>query len=219
MCGRITLTTPSLHSIAEELRARVWGDDAPPWRPRYNVAPTQLHWIVGEEAGERVLRPAFWGFESRGGRLLINARSETAAKKPSFREAFQHRRCAVVADGFYEWTGSAKARRPLWFHPPDGGLLLMAGLWEEGGEAPPRFTVLTTDANETVAPVHDRMPVLLPPDRLDNWLREPAEELLVPAPPQTLRVREVSPRVNSVRNDDPDCLGPPPKRTEQLTLL
>jgi putative SOS response-associated peptidase YedK len=219
MCGRITLTTPSLHLIAEELRARVWAEGAPPYKPRYNVAPTQLHWIVREDAGERVLLPAGWGFQSRGGRLLINARSETAASKPSFRHAFRDRRCAVVADGFYEWTGPAKARRPLWFHPPDGGLLLLAGLWEDEGEAPPRFTVLTTDANEVVAQAHDRMPVLLPPERLDVWLREADQDLLVPAPPESLQVREVSPRVNAVANDDPDCLGPPPKRTEQLNLL
>lgn len=219
MCGRITLTTPSLHLIAEELRARVWAEGAPPYKPRYNVAPTQLHWIVREDAGERVLLPAGWGFQSRAGKLLINARSETAAKLPSFRQAFRDRRCAVVADGFYEWTGPAKARRPLWFHPPDGGLLLLAGLWEDEGEAPPRFTVLTTDANEVVTQAHDRMPVLLPPERLDVWLREADQDLLVPAPPESLQVREVSPRVNAVANDDPDCLGPPPKRTEQLNLL
>lgn len=217
MCGRISLGASSIADVADFFGARVAPEEAALYRPRYNVAPTQRHWIVRLDAGERRLVFATWGFPSTTGRLLINGRVETAKSRPAFREAWRARRCVVPADGFYEWTGKARERRPRRFHPGQG-LLALAGLYEppavEGG--PPRFVVLTTAANEDVAPVHDRMPVLLRREELEPWLAGDFEP--GPIPGGTLVATPVSSRVNSVQNDDPSLIEPvaPPK---QLTLL
>src|SRR5205814_2243845 len=117
-------------------------------------------------------------------------------------------------DGFYEWTGPKSDRRPLWFHRPDGGLLYLAGLWEPGQGDEPRFLLLTTEPNALVARFHDRMPVLLGREQAAAWLASPAGELLVPAPESLLEARPVSPRVNSVRNDDPSLLEKAAERPE-----
>lgn len=208
MCGRYSLGVPSATDLATMLRARVRPEHEALYKPRYNVAPTQLTWIVRDEEGMPTLAPASWGFASTTGQFLINARSETAAKKPAFREAWKRRRCVVPTDGFFEWKGPPKDRRPLWFHPSAGGLLLLAGLYVE--EPDPRFVILTTAANDLVAPVHVRMPAILSADEVGAWLASPPAEPLAPAPDGILEVRPVSPRVNSVANDDPDCLAPPP---------
>lgn len=216
MCGRISLGESTVGDVAAFFGARVEEVHIPLYRPRYNVAPTQQHWILQRQLGERRLVPATWGFPSTTGRFLVNGRIESADSRPAFREAFRDRRCVVPADGFYEWTGRARERRPLRFHPPDGGLLALAGLYEppaEGGEHP-RFVVLTTAANEDVAPVHDRMPVLLADDEVDAWLAGEHTPGLVPA--GTLVATPVSPRVNSVKNDDPSLVEPAP---DQLRLL
>jgi|SRR5438552_10015589 len=115
MCGRITLTTPDVEAVASMLEARVLPSDAPKYRPRYNAAPTDQHWVVMPSAEGRLLVPAVWGFE--GG--VINARSETADRR--FKEAFARRRVIVPADGFFEWTGPRDARRPVWFRPAAAG--------------------------------------------------------------------------------------------------
>ncbi|HWV37761.1 MAG TPA: SOS response-associated peptidase [Vulgatibacter sp.] len=208
MCGRYSLGVPSATDLATMLRARLRPEHEALFRPRYNVAPTQRSWVVREEEGRPTLAPAVWGFPSTTGKFLINARSETAATRPAFRGAWKERRCVVPTDGFFEWKGPPRDRRPLWFHPADGGLLLLAGLFQDGPE--PRFVILTTAANEIVAPVHDRMPAILAEDEAEAWLADPPEEPLAPAPAHVLRARPVSPRVNSVANDDPECLAPPP---------
>jgi putative SOS response-associated peptidase YedK len=172
---------------------------------------------------------ATWGIASPwvkgppGAGRLVNARAETARTKPAFREAFARRRCAVPADGFYEWTGPKGARRPIRFAPAGGGLICLAGLYEVArdpatGEDAATFVVLTTEPNAEVAPVHDRMPVIVAGDDLDAWLdvsdgggaaqAERAEALLRPAPPGLLEARPASLRVNSVANDDPSLLRP-----------
>jgi len=221
MCGRYSLGVPSASDLATMLRARVRPEHEALYKPRYNVAPTQLTWIVREEEGTPTLSPASWGFASTTGKFLINARSETAAKKPAFRDAWKRRRCVVPADGFFEWKGPPKDRRPLWFHPPAGGLLLLAGIYEDGPD--PRFVILTTAANDLVAPVHDRMPAILSAEEVDAWLSAPPSEPLASAPEGILLATAVSQRVNSVANDDPDCLAPPPpdepKPGGQLRLL
>jgi putative SOS response-associated peptidase YedK len=232
MCGRMTLTQPSLARVAEQLGASVRAADATLYRPRYNIAPTDLHWVVRLSTEGRELIPARWGM-LRAGKPMVNARSESleaALARPSgltkspLHRALAERRCAVPADGFFEWTTSGSgARRPLWFHRPDGGLLFLAALYEEGPDGRPLFTVLTTDANGLVSRVHDRMPALLAPDAVAEWLARPATELLQPAPDALLMAQPVSPRVNSVRNDDPSCLDAPPDEPEpsepQLKLL
>ena len=236
MCGRFTLTADDRGWLASQLGVPVEAFGADRYRPRYNIAPTDLHWVLRLLREDRDLLSARWGLVNEGspsGRRQasqINARSESAARAPAYRRAFARRRCAVPADGFFEWSGPARERRPHWFHRPDGGLLLFAGLFEhwtppaDDGAAPATettFTILTTDANRTVGAVHDRMPVILPEDRVDDWLFEGErdlrrlESLLEPAPDDLLVATPVSPRVNSVRHDDPACLEP---AAEQLSF-
>lgn len=229
MCGRFTLTRKDFRTLARDLDAAFDEEGAALYRPRYNIAPTDPHWIVRTRREERQLLPARWGLvnswapDMKGAARQINARSESAPKRPAFRDAFLQRRCIVPADGFYEWIGVKEARRPVWYHAPDGALLLFAGLYESwrnpaDGAWTRTFTILTTAANDVVAPVHDRMPVILPPARVDDWLHIPAEgadvyaarvtELLRPAGPDVLVATSVSRRVNSVRNDDEGCIAP-----------
>jgi putative SOS response-associated peptidase YedK len=211
MCGRITLTTSGGEGLASLLEAELDPEDAKSYRPRYNVAPTDRHWLVRLVADHRKLVPATWGVPRPGKSLAINARAEHVGRAPDFREAYKSRRCVVSSDGFFEWTGPKKARRPIWFHAPDGGLVLLAGVFEEAPEALPRFTVLTTRPNDLVARVHDRMPVVLSKESARRWLVAPDRDVLGPAPDDALVATEVDPRVNSVANDDPACLEPPPR--------
>jgi putative SOS response-associated peptidase YedK len=214
MCGRVTLTVPDVETVASMLEAQVAPEHARLYRPRYNAAPSDTHWILRPG---RLLVPAVWGFE--GG--LINARCETADR---FRSAS---RVIVAADGFYEWTGPRNARQPIWFRPRDGGLLLLAGLAQVLPDGRLGFVVLTTDAAGEVARIHDRMPLTIPPDRLHDWLgkfgdtlridraniAELAHELRRVSP--NLIATAVSARVNDVKNDDPALIEPP----AQLSLL
>jgi len=239
MCGRFTLTKSDFDQLAHSLGAEVDAADAALYRPRYNIAPTDPHWLLRQKAERRQLLPAKWGLvnswaqDAKGAARQINARSETALKRPAFRSAFAERRCAIPADGFFEWVGAKEARRPIWYHPPEGGVFLFAGLYEswldpQTTEWQRTFTILTTEANELVAPVHDRMPVILSPDRVDDWLFVPSDgreayaesltSLLVPAAPETLVATEVSKRANSVANDDPACLTPAESQTAPQLL-
>jgi putative SOS response-associated peptidase YedK len=203
--------------LARALDVEVPSEAAGVHRARWNIAPTDEHWVVRLEHGRRVLVRARFGVQSGAG-LIINARSETAAELRTFRGAFQGGgRCLVPADGFFEWKGSRAERRPVWFHPPGGGLLLFAGLVLEGREAP-RFVVLTTRANATVAPLHDRMPALLSPDGAAAWLSRADPALLAPGPEDWLTAREVSSLVNTVANDGPELLESPPPEP-QLKLV
>jgi putative SOS response-associated peptidase YedK len=220
----MTLTTAGFSELKDLLAAEADPEDEALYRPRYNVAPTDRHWIVRLEGDRRRLEPAKWGVVAGKNPSVINARSETVTNIPHFREAFRERRCVVPADGFYEWTGPKNARRPIWFHAPSG-LLLLAGLYTEKtpGEKDGRaFTVLTTRANARVAPVHDRMPVVLSRDAARSWLASPTKEVLEPPPADALLATEVSPRANSVKNDDPSLLEPAPaarREDEQLPLF
>lgn len=214
----MTLTRRSLEEIADELQAAYPPEAADGYRPRYNVAPSDAHPIVRPAPGPTppVLQMARWGLPrppGERGAPHINARSETAAVKGTFRAAYDRRRCVVPADGFYEWDKAADGgRRPYWFHRADGALLLLAGLYEDvpgpSGAPQRRFVVLTTAANDLVAPIHDRMPVILPPEAVGPWLTVPARSLLRPAPAGWLVATPVSRRANSVKNDDPACLQP-----------
>lgn len=217
MCGRISLGESTVDDVASHFGARFEPDHAALYRPRYNLAPTQRHFILQGQRGERRLVPSTWGFPSTTGRFLINGRVEAAQRRPAFREAWRERRCVVPACGFYEWTGRARQRRPLRFHPAQG-LLALAGLFEppDEGREWPRFVVLTTAANEDVAPIHDRMPVLLSPEAIDPWLAGELEP--DPSPAGTLIATPVSPRVNAVRNDDPSLIEPAPP-PDQLSLF
>ncbi|MDP9238085.1 MAG: SOS response-associated peptidase [Chloroflexota bacterium] len=239
MCGRFTLTRRDLSSLASSLEAELPpGPHGPAYRARYNIAPTDQHWIARQKQERRELLPAKWGLvnswskDAKGAFKQINARSETALTSRAFRSAFLERRCVVPADGFYEWIGSKQARRPIWFHPPADDLLLFAGLYESWLDPQTTtwlrsFTILTTSANDVVAPVHNRMPVILSPGRIEEWLFVPAQNkqsqaekllpLLGPAASGVLVAMEVSSRANSVANDDPECLTPAAAAAPEVT--
>jgi putative SOS response-associated peptidase YedK len=212
----MTLSKRELAEIADELAAILDVEAAAIHRPRYNIAPGDPHPVVRLVNGRRRLELARWGLPPTGpGRpLLFNARADTAPTKEAFRAAFQGGRCLVPADGFYEWRKTADGRQPVWIHRADGKLLVMAGLWEAG-----RFAVLTTEPNDLLRPIHDRMPALLGEQEAAAWLAAPTQRVLHPAPEGVLAARPVSDRVNSVRNDDPDCLAPALTGPRQLSLV
>ena len=226
MCGRYTLI-----SSISELQGRFgFVMDSPPPEPRYNVAPTQQvltvinDGIVQSNGGARQGEMMRWGLvpswakDIKIGSRMINAVSETAAARPAFRNAFRRRRCLVLADGFYEWRREGKQREPAYFFQKSGEPMAFAGLWESWqspeGQWIRSCAILTTTANSLVEPVHSRMPVILSAETEPLWLdplTESAailEPLLLPAPDEMLDVREVSPTVNNVRNDNPECLAP-----------
>jgi putative SOS response-associated peptidase YedK len=207
VCGRFTLTERDLASLARAWAAEVGAAVAAGWQPRYNVAPGDRHLLLRAGSAGRVLEPATFGLPGPGGALLINARVETAATRPAFREAWRTRRGAVPTDGFYEWEGPAGARRPTWFHPGDARPFLLAALWGEAADGGAGFVILTAAANAEVARLHGRMPLVLPEDRLTAWLAGPPPPVELPRD-GLFTPRPVSPRVNAVANDDPECLAP-----------
>lgn len=219
MCGRVTIQTPAL-ALAREFA--LTGIRTALERPRYNLAPTQLMPVVIND-GERQLDAYRWGLlpswakDAALGSKLINARAETVAEKPSFRSAFKRRRCLVLVDGWFEWKQTTKPKTPYLFRRTDGHPLAFAGLWEEWtdpatGEAVRTCSVITTGPNRVMAPIHDRMPVILAPEAREVWLRpEPQEAsvlqpLLVPNEDEPLEVWEVGRVVNAPVNDVPACL-------------
>jgi putative SOS response-associated peptidase YedK len=217
MCGRASLTTPDWETIRAILDAAPDDEEAAAYAPHYNVAPTQLHPILRLLDGARRLQRGSWGLPPIEHRLVINARSDNLAGT-MWRDAVAARRCVVPVDGFYEW----QENQPYWYHREDGGLLLLAGLWEEAPPGEPagraRFVVITTAANALVAAAHDRMPAILPPACIGDWLARPAVELLVPAADGVLVARPVSTRVNATANDDARLIDEVRPRT-QLSLF
>jgi putative SOS response-associated peptidase YedK len=198
----------------------------PPLEPRYNIAPTQPVAAVRYDidTGERKLDLLKWGLipfwakDAGIGNRMINARSETVAEKPAFRAAFRERRCLVPADGFYEWQKLGTRKQPHHIHLPGGGGFGIAGLWEswESGEGDTveSCTLLTTEANETLKPIHHRMPVILDPSDYDVWLdpkltdRDTLEHLLRAMPEDALVASPVSTLVNSPGNQGPELIAP-----------
>jgi len=251
MCGRFVSASPP-EEIAEYFAAILEGD---PLEPRYNVAPTLDVYVVYEDGSavrsdghaERRLDQFHWGLvpsfatDLKIGARMINARSETAATNNSFKHSLARRRCIVPADGFYEWRAVAgqKRKQPFYIHRRDDEPLAFAGLWAEwkgqvaGEDVVVRSTtILTTSANETMAPIHDRMPVILPRRAWDEWLDptmlqvERVQPLLVPAPPTLLTMHPVSTDVGNARNEGPHLVDEIPAadlvgagEAEQQTLL
>lgn len=221
MCGRYSLTDLG------DILLRLFELPALPegYRPRYNIAPTQsVTTIIGAD-GVRQASSMRWGLipswakDASIGNKMINARGETVAEKPAFRTALRRRRCLIPADGFYEWQVRGGRKQPVRFVPADGGVLAFAGLWEcwrPGGDEPEvrSFTIITTAANDFVRPVHDRMPVILPPSAFDLWLDPKVQDpeavlpLLTSAPEDALRVYDVSTLVSSPRNERAECIEP-----------
>ncbi len=220
VCGRYALII-SGRTLAEHFDL----PSAPELAPRYNVAPTQRVPVVRSGAASpRELAELRWGLvpfwakEASIGARMINARSETAASKPAFRQAMRRRRCLVAASAFYEWKQQPDGKQPFVVRFRDLRPFAFAGLWERwqpsDGDALETCTILTTSPNAVVAPLHDRMPVILDPASYDEWLAagelsdHRRELLLAPCPPEPMEAFPVSRLVNSPANDDPACLEP-----------
>jgi putative SOS response-associated peptidase YedK len=222
VCGRYTLATPN----PAEVRARFPIGEAIEVRRRYNVAPGDEVLAVttdreGQPRGELLrwgLVPS-WAKQPDTGLKMINARVETAGERPAFKRAFERYRCLIVADGFYEWRRLPNGPKQA-FHitRAGGGLFAFAGLWSiwhgEDDRQLRTCTILTTAANPAIAPLHDRMPVILGPDDEAVWLErsrppEQLRELLTGLGPEGTALRPVGPAVNDARYDGPECLAPP----------
>jgi putative SOS response-associated peptidase YedK len=219
MCGRYLITSPP-----DAIRNLFRYPEQPNLPACYNIAPTQPVPIVRMTDGGRQFVLVRWGLipswvkDPRAFSLLINARGETANEKPAFKNAMKRRRCLFPADGFYEWKEIGGRRKAFFAHPTADGPVAFAGLYETwtgpNGEEIDTAAIITTQANSTLAAVHHRAPVIVPPDQFDFWLdcrnvdERSAAELFVPAPEGTWAVREVSPAVNKVANDSPALLEP-----------
>ena len=228
MCGRFTLFQP-----AEAITAVFQLAEVPNLEPRYNIAPTQLVPTVlhaskaqgtqSLEQNERQFQLLRWGLipswakDTKMGARLINARAETVGEKPSFRSAFRHRRCLVVADGFYEWQRQENKKQPFYFRLQNDQPFAFAGLWERwkspDGEEIQSCTILTTEANDLLRSIHNRMPVILDPQDYDLWLDptvqkpEPLQQLLCPYQSEAMTSYAVSTQVNNPANNSAKCIN------------
>lgn len=235
MCGRYVSATPpdqlARYFGAESVVEARKSPDSEEFVGNFNVAPTQGVFTVYETQGERWLDTFHWGLvpfwakDPKIGSRMINARAETIAEKNSFKRSFAKKRCIIPADGFYEWKSveGQKRKQPMYLTTIDESPFAFAGLWEvwkdtntldQDGEPLELYscTIITGEPNEKVADVHDRMPVMLPPDAWDTWLDrdnhdvEALQELLVPAPAELIQLRMVSTDVNNVRNNNPSLI-------------
>lgn len=214
MCGRFTITHPN-EALAALFDA-VPGNDLPPV-PRYNICPTQSVAVVTSDGGKRRLRAMRWGFlpvwykTPTDGPLIINARSDTIATKPAFREAVRARRCIVPASGFYEWqAGPDGARLPWYFTRADGQPMALAGIWQRWGEDD-TVAIVSTEAGPGMQGLHHREPLLLEPADWPLWLGEAgkgAALLMKPAAEGVMRCHRVDPAVNSSRAEGPGLIVP-----------
>jgi putative SOS response-associated peptidase YedK len=222
MCGRYRL------SRRKQLVEEYFGTDSSEddWDPRYNIAPTQSVLVIRQHPAEPIRKLSLlrwglipsWAKDPSVGAGMINARSETAAMKPAFREALQSRRCLLPADGFYEWQWTGKTRQPYCFEVSNGEMFAFAGLWDRwqspSGTVFETCSILTTTPNAVTSTVHDRMPVILAPESYDLWLDpkmknlDAASELLKPFDARLMRCYPVSTRLNQVQNDDEECAKP-----------
>jgi putative SOS response-associated peptidase YedK len=241
MCGRYVSSSSSAvlesYLSVDEVKAE-------PLEESYNVAPTDEVYVVVERDDRRLLGTMKWGLvpwfskDPKTGAKMINARAESVPTKPAFRRAFEKRRCLIPADGFYEWkkpTEDGGKKIPYFIHGADGRPIVFAGLWEiwkprDASGAPASSgqsrrslqaetvlstcTIITTSANDLLRSIHDRMPVVLPPERWEEWLDpmnddvEALRGLMVPAPNDLLELYPISTKVNSVRNDGPELIEP-----------
>ena len=222
MCGRYRLSRRK--QLVEEYFDTV--SDEPEWAPRYNIAPTQPVPVIRQNPTEPSAGDVFdamgpdsvLGEELLSGPPMINARSETAATTPAFRDPMKFRRCLIPADGFYEWQRTAGAKQPFCFEVNDGELFAFAGIWDrwkdQSGQWIKSCSILTTTPNAVTSSVHDRMPVILDRDGYDLWLDpgmthiEAVSQMLKPYDARLMRCFPVSARVNRVMNDDAECSVP-----------
>jgi len=219
MCGRFALTMdlPELEALFP------WVEFSDNHRPRYNVAPSQDILVIPNLIEKKAQMYCWgliphWAKDIKIGYKMINARSETLAEKPSFKTAYRKQRCLILADGFYEWKKEASKKTPYYIRLKTTQPFGFAGLWERWQKSPGEFihscTIITTDANELVKPIHQRMPVILDNENYQVWL-DPDEQapdrlqhLLKPYPTEMMEAFPVSTVVNSPRNEGPDCQIP-----------
>lgn len=220
MCGRFTLSQPE--ALAQTFGVEKVADLV----AQYNIAPTQMVAAVlpNSKSLSRQFQQLRWGLipswakDPSMGAKLINARAETVAEKRSFRSAFKRRRCLIVADGFYEWQHQEKKKQPFYIRLQDGQPFGFAGLWEQwkspSGEEIDSCTIVTTEANELMRSLHDRMPVILNPQDYDLWLNpevqdsEALQKLLRPYAASAMTAYPVSTKVNNPRHNSSDCIKP-----------
>ena len=233
MCGRYRLTAKERY-----LRDHFGLEGDVSWEPRWNIAPTQKVPIIRQYRKEpkRSFGLVRWGLipswakDEKTGLKAINAMSETASDKPTFRDAMRHRRCLVAADGFYEWKKvGTKEKQPYCFAMIDDSTFAFAGLWERwrnpAGEFVETCTILTTKPNSLVSDVHDRMPVILKPDDYELWLDPGCADVaaiadcLKPFDPRSMKKYPVSTRVNRADNDDAECAREVPSVSAMPTLF
>jgi putative SOS response-associated peptidase YedK len=212
MCGRFTLKSPRRINLGQ-----FKDSDLQPLLPRYNIAPSQTVLALADLGNGRELSPLTWGLipswsnDSKG---FINARSETVETKPAFSESFERRRCLIPADGFFEWKRTGKVKQPFYFQLNDESVFAFAGLWDRwtrNGISVNSCAIITTEANELLHPIHDRMPVILHPQLHDVWLdsrtaRTELMELLSPFPAEEMKSHPVSSAVNHTDNDGPELV-------------
>ena len=223
MCGRFTNTAKE-KQIEQEFKVGKVNDVS--FESRYNIAPSQMIDVIFAPESERILSQLKWGLvphwakDSEIGNRMINARAETLSEKPSFREAFKSRRCIIPASGFYEWQKQTKgAKQPFYFYLKEKEVFGFAGLWESWldkttGDELETCTIITTEANEVLKPVHERMPVILKPESYDEWLdakeknTEELQKLLVPYPAVEMDAHAVSRSVNIPDVDSEELIKP-----------
>ncbi len=219
MCGRYSL----IADLGELARRFEFDGDWLAFESAYNIAPTQdvLTVVGGETRRGGFMRwglVPWWAKDLSIGSRMINARAETVADRPAFRDALRHRRCLVLADGFYEWQRTGRAKRPMRVTMRSGEPFAFAGLWstwkDPDGNRIPSCAIITTASSDLLAPVHDRMPVVLPRDMEEFWLDPEVEDpdvlasALTPYPDDAMEVFEVSDLVNSAANDGPEVIAP-----------
>jgi putative SOS response-associated peptidase YedK len=203
MCGRY-----SLHSNPDIVALMFGLSEIPAYQPRYNIAPAAQVLIIKQNEAAMVR----WGLVPRRakdpsiGAKMNNARAETVAEKPSFREAYRQRRCLIPANGFYEWKSEGGARQPYYVYPSGGALFAFAGLWEQWNELQ-TCAIITTEANEKMAAVRARMPVIVSPAEYSAWIAG-EEGLLRPCPASAIDIRRVSRAVNNARNENAGLIEP-----------
>ena len=231
MCGRYRL------SRRKQLIAEYFDTvDEIDWEPRYNIAPTQNVGIIRQDRERRVRKFSlvrwglipYWSKDPSIGHKMINARSETVADKPAFREAFKHRRCLILADGFYEWSRTGKAKQPFHFGMQDDSLFAFAGIWDRwkdgSGNPVETCSILTTTPNSLLAVVHNRMPAILEPENYELWLDpgfkdgDALTEMLKPFNPALMKCYAVSTLVNAPANDNPECMAEVAPETANVSV-
>ena len=219
MCGRYNITY-DIDELLGDLDLLMPDFE---FEPRYNIAPSQRLPIISSDAPKELklyrwgLVP-FWAKDPKIGYKMINARGETIAQKPAFRNAYKKRRCLIPATGFYEWQKTATGKQPMHIHLTTGKVMTFAGLWEIWEDAEERemrsFTIITTTPNELMAPIHDRMPVIVAQEDRADWLNtdlppEEVQHLVKPFPDGYLQADRISTKVNSPRNEGPEILDGP----------